>query len=73
MLFTLSANSNRCYLHQVQIAIDSIYTVKIAKKNICILLIANNGNYLHLSIVVHYKIVHNNNVLRVNLSFNSNY
>ncbi len=35
--------------------------------------IANSGNYLHLSIVVHYKTVRNNNVLSVNYSFNSNY
>ncbi len=37
------------------------------------LLIANSGNYLHLSIVVHYKKVCNNNLLRVNFNFNSNY
>ncbi len=51
----------------MQIAIDSIYTVKIASFFLLfILLIANSGNYLHLSIVVHYKTVRNNNVLRVN-------
>ncbi len=33
-----------------------------------ILLIANSGNYLHLSIVVHYKTVCSNNVLSVNYS-----
>ncbi len=38
-----------------------------------ILLIANSGNYLHLSIVVHYKTVRNNNVLSVNYSLKSNY
>ncbi len=62
-LFTLSANSYRFYLHYVKIArVSAIY----------ILLIANSGNYLHLSIVVHYKTVCNN-VLNVNYSFNSNY
>ncbi len=50
-----------------------IYTVKIARVSVIyILLIANSGNYLHLSIVVHYKPVHNNNALSVNYSFNSN-
>ncbi len=34
-----------------------------------ILLSANSKNYLHLSIVVHYKTVPNNNVLSVNYSF----
>ncbi len=34
------------------------------------LLIENSANYLHLSIVVHYKTVHNNNILSVDLSFN---
>ncbi len=58
----------------MQIAIDSIYTVKIARFSaIYILLIANSGNYLHLSFVVHNKTVRNNNVLSVNYSFNSNY
>ncbi len=38
-----------------------------------ILLIANSGNYLHLSIVVHYKTVCNNKLLSVNFYFNSNY
>ncbi len=58
----------------MQIAIDSIYTVKIARVSaIYILLIANSGNYLHLIIVVHYKTVRNNNVSSVNCSFNSNY
>ncbi len=66
--------SERCYLHEVKIAMDAIYTVKIAIVSfIYILLIANIGNYLHLSIVVHYKTVRNNNVLSVNYSFNSNY
>ncbi len=36
-----------------------------------LLLIENSGNYLHLSIVVHYKTVCNNNILSVNYSFNS--
>ncbi len=40
--------------------------VKIARFLLFILLIANSGNYLHLSIVVHYKTVCNNNVLSVN-------
>ncbi len=57
---------------------DSIYTVKIAGLSaICSLLynvFANSGNYLHLSIVVHYKIVcNNNNLLIVKFNFNSNY
>ncbi len=63
MLFTLSAISYRFYLHYVKIAgFSAIY----------ILLIVNSGIYLHLSIVVHYKTVRNNNVLSVNYSFNSN-
>ncbi len=54
----------------MQIAIDSVY-VKIARFSaIYILLIANIGNYMHLSIVVHYKTLRNNNVLSVNYSFN---
>ncbi len=52
MLFTPSENSYRFYLH---------------KFLLFILLIANSGNYLHLSIVVHYKIVRTNNVLSVNI------
>ncbi len=42
---------------------------------LCILtlLVANSGNYLHFSIVVHYKTVCNNEVLSVNYNFNSNY
>ncbi len=48
---------------------DSIYTVKIARFSAIILLIANSGNNLHLSIVVHYKTACNNNVLSVNYSF----
>ncbi len=36
-----------------------------------LLLIANSGNYLHLSIVVHYVTVCNNNVLSVNYNFKS--
>ncbi len=39
----------------------------------CYLYIANSGNYLLLSILVHYKTVRNNNVLSVNYHFNSNY
>ncbi len=35
-------------------------------------LLANSGNYLHLSIVVHYKKVRNNN-LSVNYNFNSKF
>ncbi len=63
MLLTLSAN--KLYLPYVRIArISAIYTR---------LLIANSGNYPHLSIVVHYKTVRNNNVLSVNYNFNSNY
>ncbi len=52
MLFTPSENSYRFYLHEFLLFI---------------LLIANSGNYLHLSIVVHYKIVRTNNVLSVNI------
>ncbi len=65
MLLTLCANSYKSYVHYVRIARPSaIYTR---------LLIANSGNYLHLSIVVHYKTVRNNNLLSVNYNFNSNY
>ncbi len=48
------------------IAIDYIYTVKIAR-------FAISSNYLLLSVVVHYTTVRNNNVLRVNSNFNSSY
>ncbi len=54
----------------MQIAIDSIYTVKIAR---CSAIYTTCCKYMHLSIVVHYKTVRNNNVLSVNYSFNSNY
>ncbi len=47
MLFTLSANSYWFYLHYD----------KIAGISAIILRIANSDNYLHLSIVVHYKTV----------------
>ncbi len=57
--FTLSANSYRFCLQ-----LDFL---------LFILLIANSGNYLHLSIVVHYKTVCSNNLLSVNYNFNSNY
>ncbi len=60
MLFTLSANN---------------YIFTLLKKQaflLFILLIANSGNYLHLSIVVYYKTVRNNNILSVNYSFDSN-
>ncbi len=58
----------------MQIAIDSICTVKIAGLSAIYtsLLITNSGNYLHLSNVVHYKTVCNNNLLSVNLDFNFN-
>ncbi len=56
---------------------DSIYAVKIAGFSAIYSLLynvfANSGNYLHLSIVVHYKIVCNNNLLIVKFNFNSNY
>ncbi len=42
-------------------------------KSDSILLIGNSGNYLYLSIVVHNKKVCNNNLLRVNFYFYSNY
>uniref|UniRef100_A0A673JWY2 Uncharacterized protein n=1 Tax=Sinocyclocheilus rhinocerous TaxID=307959 RepID=A0A673JWY2_9TELE len=48
MLFTLSANT---YLHYVKIAGFLLSSI---------LLVANSGNYLHFSIVVHYKTVCNN-------------
>ncbi len=51
----------------------SIYTVKIAGFSAIYILIANSGNYLHLSIVVHYKTVCNNKLLSVNFNINSNY
>ncbi len=35
--------------------------------------VANSGNYLHFSIVLHYKTVCNYNVLGVNYNFDSNY
>ncbi len=54
----------------MQIAMDSTYTVKIAN---FLLFVANSDNYLRLSIVVHYKTVHNNNILSANDNFNSNY
>ncbi len=59
----------------MQIAIDYIYTVKTAIFSAIYtsLLIANNGNYLLLGIVVHYKIVCNNNILNVNNNLNSSY
>ncbi len=38
------------------------------------LLVANSGNYMHLSFVVHYKKrVCNNKLLSVNLNINSNH
>ncbi len=73
-------------LFALSIAIDAIYTkctqqliifkyimLKYQDFPLFILLIANSGNYLHLSIVVHYKTVRNNNVLSVNYSLKSNY
>ncbi len=55
----------RVGLHYVKIAgCSAMYTT---------LLVANSGNYLHFSIVVHYKTVCNNEVLSVNYNFNSNY
>ncbi len=47
------------------------YTVKIAGCS-AMYTVANSGNYLHFSIVVHYKSVCNNEVLSVNYHFNSN-
>ncbi len=58
-VFTLSANS---YIFCLQL--DFL---------LFILFIANSGNYLHLSIVVHYKTVCSNNILSVNYNFNSDY
>ncbi len=50
--------SYRLYLHYVKIVrFSAIY---ITSYN------SNSGNYLHLSVVVHYKTVLNNNVLSVN-------
>ncbi len=61
-------------IYTVQIAMNYIYSVKIAIfSTIFILLIANSGNYLHLGVVVHYKTVRNNNLLSVIYSLNSNY
>ncbi len=59
----------KCYLHYVKIAIDSIYTVKIAVLSAIYTTIANSGKYLHLSIVVHCKTVFNNNLWSVNDPF----
>ncbi len=56
----------------MKIAIDYIYTVKIAIFSAVYTTFENSGNYLHFSIVVNYKTVQNNNVLSVNYSFNSN-
>ncbi len=64
MLFTLSTS----YIAY------SIYTMlKYQDFLLIILLIANSGNYLHLSIVVNIKTVCNNNLLSVHFNFNSNY
>ncbi len=62
------------YLHKVLIVLSAICTMlKEPGFLLFLLLIANSGNYLHLSIIVHYKTVCNNNVLSVNFSLNSNY
>ncbi len=54
-------------LHYVKIAgCSAMYTVIVLYRS-------NSGNYLHFSIVVHYKTVCNNKVLSVNYNFNSNY
>ncbi len=64
----LQIQSTRIILGTIRVNIDSIYTVIIY-----IRLIANSGNYVHLSIVVHYKPARDNKVLSVNYNFNSNY
>lgn len=61
-LFALIVNSNRCYLHYVKITGFLQFVI----------VIANRGNYLHLSIVIH-KAICNNNALSVNYSHNLNY
>ncbi len=53
MLFTQRGNSYRLFLHYVKIA------------GLSAILISNTVYYLHLSMVVHYKKLCNNKLLRV--------